>query len=238
MVDPGQIYQQTTDAQAATVNAFKTSGASSASIQTITTFDGTFADHDLFPARKATLILSNSTDWDATTAVLKYVNQEGKTVSENLAIPNNGNVTLTTTGYVRRLVSLVIPAQTSTGGTFTIGAAAVDASVVLADFVGVAVYDAAHFSAKGASPILGPVLSEDLAAEYGPFDTVPVLEHGAIWVRTEDACTEGSAVFCRILVGTPGQFRSDADGSNAIQITNAKWGRDSAIGGLNILELL
>jgi hypothetical protein len=233
MVDPGQIYQLTQDSQAAVVNAFKTSGASAAGIQVITVFDGTFADHDLHPARKATLILSNHADWDATTAVAKYVNQEGKTVTENLAIPNTGNATVTTTGFVRRWISLTIPAQSGAGGTYTIGAAILDASVVLSDFVGIAMYDAAHFSARGASPLLaaGQTFTEDTAAEYAAFESVPVVEKGAVWVRSEDACSEGAAVFVRIVGGVPGRFRSDADGRQRhCRDRGAKWGRDSLAG--------
>lgn len=237
MVDPGQIYQQTTDSNLADVDGLKVTIGSTAGIQTLTTFDGVLGDHDLLPARKATLVLSSHADWDATTAVLRYVNQEGRTVSENIAIPNGGNATVTSTGYVRRMVSLVIPAQSGTGGTATLGVAAIDTSVVISDFVGIAVYDAAHFSAKGASPITGPILSEDLAAEYAPFETVPILSKGGIWVRTEDACVEGAAVCVRILAGTAGQFRSDVDGGNAITVTGAQWGRDSGVAGLNIVEL-
>ena len=230
VADPGQVYQLTAETVAADVDAFLAGGASAAGIQTITSFNGTLAATDLHPARKATLVLSNHADWDATTAVLRYINQDGQTVEENMAIPNGGNATVTTTGFVRRVLRLVIPAQSGAGGTFTLGMAALDASVTIGDFMGVAVYDAAH------TPALDTGVS-DTSAEYGQGDSVPVMERGPIWVQTEDACSEGGAVFVRVATGTPGTFRSDADGGAAVEIPNAKWGRTSGVGGLNIVEL-
>ena len=230
--DPGSIYQNPTPGAAALATALLTGGASSASIQTITSFNGTNAAADMTPARKVTMVLSSHANWDATVAVLTGVNHLGLTVSENLTIPDAGNVTLTTTGYFKRLTSLVIPAQSGAAGTFTLGVSILDSSVTLADFVGFALYDAAQ------TAVVIPNTAG--TAEYQDTDTVSVLVKGALWVVTEDACVAGGDVYVRTGAGTFSQLgavRSDSDSSSAIQITGARFGRDSAIGALNIIEL-
>lgn len=246
VADPGQVYQSSGQDVAADVDAIlATGGASAAGIQVIqgAALNGILGAVDLIPARKVTLILSNHADWDATTAVIRYTNQDGVVVEENLAIPNAGNTTLTTAGYVKRVTSLTIPAQSGAGGTFTMGVAILDASVVAADFDGVAIYDAAHSPGPGASAYI-PATGAGVVAEYADGDSVPCLYKGPVWVVTEDACVAGAAVYCRVVSAAGGaaavdlgNFRSDNAGGNAVLIANARWGRDSGIGGLNILEM-
>lgn len=227
--DPGSVYQIPTPASAADVDAIlATGGASSTSIQTISgaALNGVVGTSSMYPPRQVTLVLSNHADWDATNATLTYVNAVGETVSETLAIPNTGNTTLTSTGYASRVISLVIPAQSGTGGTYTIGIAVLDGTVNLADFDGIAEYDAA-ITPDTATP-----------AEYPQGATVSVVYKGAVWVTTEDACSAGAAVYVRIGgTGTLGAFRSDADTSNAVAVTGARYLRDSGAGALNIVEL-
>lgn len=230
--DPGQVYQNPSIAIAVDADGIVTSIASSASIMVLDQGDvnGVLSYGDFFPARKLTLTLSSHADFDATTAVIRYINQDGATVSENMSIPNAGNATLTTTGYAREFIDLTIPAQSGTGGALTVGVAVLD-TLTIADFVGVAVYDSAKVSADTTS------LS---AAEYEHQDSVPVMRKGAIWVLTEDTCVEGGDVYVRIASGASdqlGAFRSDADTAAAVQIVGAVWGRDSTAGTLNILEM-
>jgi hypothetical protein len=235
MVDPGSVYQGPSPVAAADVDAIIASGASAATEQTIsgTGLTGVVGDDVMYPARTLTLVLSNHTDWDATTAVWTGKNEYGQSVTENVAIPNGGNGTVTTTGRFSQVTSLYIPAQTGAGGTFTAGVSILDGTVNLADFVGVALLDL--------SMVPNVVPSQDQTAEYHDADTVSVMRKGAIWVETEDACSEGGDVYVRVGTGAGGSqlgaFRSDADTASAVQITGARWGKDSSASGLNVLEL-
>lgn len=110
----------------AVANAIVATGASSASSQTITgaSLDGTVGWRTMDTARHITLTLSADAHWDATTATLTGRDVDGNAISESLSIPNNGGVTLTSTKRFRTVTSLVIPAQSGTNGTFTVGVAA------------------------------------------------------------------------------------------------------------------
>jgi hypothetical protein len=110
----------------AVANAIVATGASSASSQTITgaSLDGTVGWRTMATARHITLTLSADAHWDATTAVLAGRDVDGNAITENLAIPNNGGVTLTSTKRFRTVTSLTIPAQSGTNGTFTVGVGA------------------------------------------------------------------------------------------------------------------
>jgi hypothetical protein len=110
----------------AVANAIVATGASSGSSQTITgaALDGTVGWRTMATARHITLTLSADAHWDATTATLTGRDVDGNTISESLSIPNNGGVTLTSLKRFRTVTSLVIPAQSGTNGTFTVGVAA------------------------------------------------------------------------------------------------------------------
>lgn len=110
----------------AVANAIVATGASSGSSQTVTgaALDGTVGWRTMATARHITLTLSADAHWDATTATLTGRDVDGNTISESLSIPNNGGVTLTSLKRFRTVTSLVIPAQSGTNGTFTMGVAA------------------------------------------------------------------------------------------------------------------
>lgn len=110
----------------AVANAIVATGASSGSSQTITgaSLDGTVGWRTMATARHITLTLSADAHWDATTATLNGRDVDGNAISESLSIPNNGGVTLKSSKRFRTVTSLVIPAQSGTNGTFTLGVAA------------------------------------------------------------------------------------------------------------------
>ncbi|MCK4717648.1 MAG: hypothetical protein KAT70_03175 [Thermoplasmata archaeon] len=230
--DPGQVYQNPTPAVALDVDAIIATIATTTGIQTLVAADadGVVGVAEMYPARRVTLTVDAHADWDPTTGVLTYVNQEGIMVTEDLAIASSA--ALTTVGYVRQFVSFVIPAQTGTGGTATMGVAVLDSGITLADFEGVALYDAS------VEPYLTTPAAS--AAEFGDGDAIPVLVRGAVWVATEDACSAGQPVYLRIGGGAGGTqlgaFRSDTDSATAVLVTNARYARDSAIAGLNKVE--
>lgn len=110
----------------ADVDAIVATGASSASPQTVTgaALDGVVGWRTMATARHITLTLSADPNWDSTTAVLAGRDVDGNAITENLAIPNNGSATLKTTKRFRSVTSLTIPAQSGSGGTYTLGVAA------------------------------------------------------------------------------------------------------------------
>lgn len=111
----------------ADVDAIVATGASSASEQTLTgsTLDGASSNNSLTVPRFITFTFNSHANWDATTAILSGVDGNGVTVQENIAIPDGGNATVTSTGRYLRVTSVYIPAQSGTSGTFTVGTRAV-----------------------------------------------------------------------------------------------------------------
>lgn len=77
---------------------------------------------------------------------------------------------------------------------------------------------------------------------YVANSVVPVMRKGRVFVKTEDAVTEGtSSVFVRFAGGDLGAFRTDNDddgGAQAAEMPKAKWKSSTTEGGqLAVLEL-
>lgn len=225
--DPGEAYHVPFPAAAVSAAALHT-GASSASIQTITAFGGVYGASELMPPRQATFAFDSSTDWDPTSGSVTYVNEKGATVTESLAVATSA--ALTTTGKVKKLVSVTIPAQTGAGGVFTIGVAALTAGTE-ALFCGVAVRQmlkttlasSGLFGYPGQLGVTGP-------ADYVDGETVPCLTEGGIWVASETANEDGDPVYIRTAVS--GSFQvlgafANAAGTGRVQLTRARFVRHS-----------
>lgn len=105
------------------VDAIIATGASSGSLQTLSgaSLDGVLGYRPLSPSRRLHLVLSSHADWDETTATVTGKDAGGNTITETFAIPNGGNGTVTGTKLFARVTSIAIPAQSGTGGTFTLG---------------------------------------------------------------------------------------------------------------------
>ncbi len=108
---------------AADVDAIIVTGTSTAGSQVYSgsLLDGVIGVSAMVPGRYIDLVLSSNADWDATTAVLVGYDNNGNSITENFTIPNAGATTLHSTKRYSRIVSLTIPAQSGTGGTFTLG---------------------------------------------------------------------------------------------------------------------
>ncbi len=77
-------------------------------------------------------------------------------------------------------------------------------------------------------------------AGYADEDVMPVMKKGRVWVPVEDAVVAESAAFVRFVAGEGealGAFRSDADGTDAVALPNAKFVTDAAAGELAMLDL-
>jgi hypothetical protein len=239
-IDPGEVYQRVLAGTAANTTAILASGGASATtIQTVSgaQFNGTYGQTELQPARQITMVLNNNANWDATTAVLRGYNHEGAIVSENLSIPDTGNTTLTSVNRYRSLISLTIPVQAGTGGTYTLGISALSAGALTADdFYGVIVEDKLKTAVSNNNLYGYPGYgSATFEANYVDGDTVPCLQQGHIWVYSETAVTDRAPVYCRIASGAGGSvlgaFRTDADTATAILVPNARFHRDSTAAG-------
>lgn len=212
-------------------------GVSSASVQNVNgaALNGTYATIDMEPARFVTLILNSNAAWLATTAVLTGYDMFDRLVSENLAIPAGGNTTLTSVNRFKRVTNLMIPVQTGAGGTYTIGIAA-QAAITAADFAGVAVRNRIKESYSVRNIYNPPgVLVNGVEANYFTGEELALVEMGAITVYSEVAVKDGDPVYVRIASGgggsTAGAFRIDADTATAVQITNARFCRNSSAAG-------
>lgn len=100
-------------------------GASSTSSQTLAGSDlnGAIGASSFDYARTLQAVFSNHADWDATTMTIVGTDVDGAVLSEGISIPNGGNATVLTTKAFASVVSVAIPAQSGTGGTFTLGTA-------------------------------------------------------------------------------------------------------------------
>ena len=230
-VDPGEVYHVPFPAAGAQVAALH-SGASSASIQTITSFNGAYGASEIQPPRAVTFAFDASTDWDPTSATLRYVNEKNVIVTETISVATSG--TPSTTGKVKRPISLTVPAQTGAGGTFTMGVAAL-ASLTEALFEGAAVRQefkttpnsSALYSYPGVSSVLG-------SGDYADAESVPVMSEGGIWVYSEAAVSDGDPVYVRTAVNGAlnvlGSF-APAAGTGLTLLTKARFVRSSDAAG-------
>lgn len=238
LTDGGEVYHIPNPAPAADVDAIVTSFTTSTGVQTLNDsaeMAGVVGLSEMQPPRNITFVLSNHADWDATTAVLTGVNYLGQTVSENISIPNGGNATVTSTGLFKSVTSIVVPAQSGTGGTMTVGIAAITAPVI-GEFKGVAVRQPIKTTiATGGLYGYPGQTSTLVTADYVDSEAVPCLETGAIWVYSEEAISDGDPVYVRVASGAGGSvlgaFRNDADSASCVLVVGARFCRDSSAAG-------
>jgi hypothetical protein len=188
-----------------------------------TLLDGVISGDRMPLAVNLDLVLSSNADWDLTNATLVGIDENGAQVSETLAIPDAGNVTVPTANKYHKVISLTIPVQSGTNGTFTLGVAAPAQAALNASAVkGIAYNDRFREAARGdlhGTPAPGAIEG----TPYNQYEDFSAVSRGRVWVISEDALTPGAAPFVRIVntaaPGLPsnvGQFRSDADSGNAV----------------------
>jgi len=85
--------------------------------------------------------------------------------------------------------------------------------------------------------------SRDIAAgtsaNYAATESVGIVTEGQIYVEVDQTVSPGDAVFFRHTGAAAdiGKFRLDADTAKADQITNARWIKGAAAGGIAVLEI-
>lgn len=215
-------------ALAADPDAIVATLASSASPQTISGagLDGAVGGNLISPAQSVTITLSNHADWDATTAVVYGLDADGNPISENLAIPNGGNATVTGLLSFSRVTSVYIPAQSGTGGTATVGTGATAVVLTRDKYLGVAVYD----------PMTEPYLS---TSEVEDDEQLGVMVKGRVCVVTEAIVTKGAPCYVRT-TESGGDVRGQVRGSPAsgfALLQGAKFVTSAAADAIAVLEL-
>ena len=208
---------------AADADAIIATGASTAGTQTLitTSLDGVIGQGEIYPPRNLTMTFSNHADWDATTATITGTDENGVSQTENFSIPNGGNATVTGSTKFRTVTSVAIPAQSGTGGTFTVG---VGSLLGAADHIaaGLAVLDVTRTSLN-----------------YADGDLVPIAREGEFYVTSETAVKEGDPVWVRVVAGVGenlGAVRATPDSNDCVRIKNARFTSTNSA-GLSKLEL-
>lgn len=202
---------------AADADAILATGASTAGTQTLsgTDLDGVIGTGEIFPPRNITMTFSASGDWDATTAVVTGTDENGVSQSENFSIPNGGASTVTGATKFRSITSIAIPAQSGTGGTFTVGVGSLLGSV---DHLvaGLVEHDATRTSLT-----------------YADGEVVPVARVGEFYATSETAVKEGDPVWVRCVAGGGeylGALRATPDSNDCVRLNGARWSSTNAAG--------
>jgi hypothetical protein len=110
----------------ADADAIIATGVTTTGTQTLTTtsLDGAVGTGVMSPARALAFVFSSHANWDATVAVVTGTDAAGNTITENFGIPDGGNSTTTGVRLFRTVTQVVIPAQSGTNGTYTLGTVA------------------------------------------------------------------------------------------------------------------
>jgi hypothetical protein len=230
--NPGQIVQAISPVATLDVDAIATGTVIKSVVAGVTYLaavaNGAVGADEMIPPRRLTVTFDASTDWDPGAGSISFLDENGELVTEALAVATSA--ALTTTAKARSFVGITLPAATGTGGTATIGIAAL--AFTLADFEGVAVYDAS---------VEPPADAIAAVTEYGDDMAIPVLETGAIYVLPETAVVPTDTVYVRVAAGAGGSdlgaFGNTADTATCVAVTNAKWGSKASADALAILIL-
>lgn len=209
----------------ADVDAIITAGATTAAIQTLSgaSLDGAVGVLEMFPPRNLTFTLSNHADWDLSVITVTGTDADGNVMQEDFRVPNAGNATLTGLRTFRTVTQVYIPAQSGTGGTFTMGFGAVLGAIGGQGVHGISLYDASR------------------EPEAYPIDyAVPVLRRGRIYVTAEEAVDVGKPVYVRFVVTGDevlGALRCTPDANDCALLTDARWASKTAGAGIAAVEL-
>lgn len=202
-------------------------GATSASAQTVSgaAFDGTIGQGRIVPAQQITLTASSHANWDASVITFYGEDCDGREISEDVLMPDAGAVTIKTKQAFGKLLSVYIPVQGGTAGTFTIGTSPDAAEFSRRDVLGMSIWQSAHepYTADG----------------YLDKEEMPVLRKGRGYVVVEDAVANGDAVYVRIVVSGAdacGQFGGERSASFAL-LRGAVFRSTAAIDGVAVMEL-
>lgn len=113
----------------ADADAILATGASSASAQVLTSFDGVIGAGAISPPRNLTLAFDSSVDWDPTTVTVTGKDSAGRTITEDFSAATDAS--LTGAKIFASVTQIDVPIQTGAGGTFTVGVGSIFANAEL-----------------------------------------------------------------------------------------------------------
>lgn len=201
-------------ASAADADAIIVTGTSTTGTQTLDAadFDGVIGAGYLNVPAFITFTFNSNANWDATNITVTGVLADGSTGTDTIAIPDAGNATVTGDVAFWKITGVSIPAQSGTGGTYTMGVAATGRELTGAQILGVAKRDAL-------------VIDDDELPTTRPAGARRL---GRIFVETDETVVVGAPAFVRVIADgakLPGMFRDDADSGAAVAITGARFTR-------------
>ena len=205
-----------------------TAVATAASAQTIegAQLDGVIGAGRIIPAQLITVALSSHADFDVGVAQVIGEGPDGSRQVEILAIPDAGNVTLTTSMVFSRLDKIEFPAGADVNGGITVGTNIAQMVLSPVDYPGFALYD----------PMLEPYAA---ATEIEDERDVSILSFGRVLVVVESTTAAGDPCFVRMLEASAdlrGQVRG-TPAANFFRLEGARFKKGAATDGLAILEM-
>lgn len=215
----------------AIIATFATSGAEQV-LDTAGELDGVIGLGQISPPSRIDFALNSSADWDATTMVVVYKDENGVERTENLSIPDGGNTTLTTTGFAKYVKSVTVPAQSGAGGSMTAGVgAAANRTLDGGDVLGVSVR---RHKARLDFSAVDAELHEDESV-------MGVRRKGRILVTVENAFEAGDHPLVRVVADGAekrGAIRvGDSDSGDCIPWTKARLMSTGGAGEVGVLEV-
>ncbi len=207
-----------TDPDAADADGIVAARATAATAASITGsgLDGAVGADEMFPARNITITASNHADFDLTTWYVRGLDEEGLPQEEAFVMPNGGNTTLTGNKVFSAVTEVYVPAQSGTGGSFTVGFGSKIGPIPGRATHGVAMYDASR--EPEAYPVNYPV---------------PVVERGPVYVTSETAYEDGDPVYVRFIATgdeVAGQVRATPDANDCALWKGARFRRTGSAG--------
>ena len=217
----GQGVAPPSAAAASATAILASGGTSTGGTQTLTAaLNGAVGRTAMVPPRNITFTFSSHSDWDATTATVTGLDADGEALSEDFAIPNGGNATVTGAKLFASVTSVSIPAQSGTGGTFTIGTGTLVGDMTR-HVVGASLYD----STKAPGP-------------FSSGNTVPLVRRGRIWLQSESGNPD-DPVWVRVSASGAqvlGAVRGSSDGNTCTRLRGAVF-RSTTSNGIAVVEL-
>lgn len=200
-----------TDEPAAAATAILATGIASATTrQTVTgaSLNGAVGVLEISPPKNITVTFGNHSDWNDTTMVIQGLDAYGRAIQETLAIKEGGNETLSGVMHFAFVTAVIIPAQTSTNGTITVGTGT-SIGPIHKLVAGISMYDATR---------------EPEA--FQQYEDVSLVRKGRVVVDAEAAVTEGMPVYVRFVATgneVRGTMRGAPDANDCALLPGARW---------------
>jgi hypothetical protein len=204
--------------EAADADGIVASRATAATATSITGsgLDGAVGADEMFPPRNITITATSNANFDLSTWIVRGLDEEGRPQEELFVMPDAGNTTLTGSKFFSTVTEVYVPAQSGTGGAYTVGFGSKLGPIGKRHVHGIVEYVASR--EPEAYPVNYPV---------------PVIEEGPVYVTSETAYGDGDPVYVRLVAGvgeTLGAFRATPDSTDCALLMGARFRRSGSAG--------